>query len=452
MEFVPHSYQRYAIDFIENNPVSALLLDMGLGKTSITLSALNDLLFDYFDVHRILIVAPLRVARNTWSDEIAKWDHLKDLQFSIVVGTEAERIAALKAKADIYIINRENVQWLIEKSGQPFNFDMLVIDELSSFKNHQAKRFKALMKVRPKVKRVVGLTGTPSSNGLMDLFAEFKILDMGARLGRFIGQYRNTYFKPDKVNGPIVYSYKLLPGAEDAIYQQISDITISMKATDHLKMPELINTKHTVHLSDKEKKKYEDMKKELVLALPEGEITAANAASLSNKLSQMANGAVYSDDEGIIPIHERKLDALEDIIEAANGKPILIAYWFKHDLMRIEERLKSKGIEYQKLDSDSSIKKWNNKELPVALIHPASAGHGLNLQSGGSTLVWFGLTWSLELYQQTVARLYRQGQSSGIVTIIHILAESTVDEKMMTALAEKDSTQAALINAVKAEL
>lgn len=452
MEFVPHSYQKYAIDFIENNPVSALLLDMGLGKTSITLSALNDLLFDYFDVHRILIVAPLRVARNTWSDEIAKWDHLKDLQFSIVVGTEVERIAALKAKADIYIINRENVQWLIEKSEQPFNFDMLVIDELSSFKNHQAKRFKALMKVRPKVKRVVGLTGTPSSNGLMDLFAEFKILDMGARLGRFIGQYRNTYFKPDKVNGPIVYSYKLLPGAEDAIYQQISDITISMKATDHLKMPELINTKYMVHLSDKEKKKYEDMKKELVLALPEGEITAANAASLSNKLSQMANGAVYSDDEGIIPIHERKLDALEDIIEAANGKPILIAYWFKNDFMRIEERLKSKGIEYKKLDSDASIKKWNNKELPVALIHPASAGHGLNLQSGGSTLVWFGLTWSLELYQQTVARLYRQGQSSGIVTIIHILAESTVDEKMMTALAEKDSTQAALINAVKAEL
>lgn len=452
MEFVPHSYQKYAIDFIENNPVSALLLDMGLGKTSITLSALNDLLFDYFDVHRILIVAPLRVARNTWSDEIAKWDHLKDLQFSIVVGTEVERIAALKAKADIYIINRENVQWLIEKSEQPFNFDMLVIDELSSFKNHQAKRFKALMKVRPKVKRVVGLTGTPSSNGLMDLFAEFKILDMGARLGRFIGQYRNTYFKPDKVNGPIVYSYKLLPGAEDAIYQQISDITISMKATDHLKMPELINTKYMVHLSDKEKKKYEDMKKELVLALPEGEITAANAASLSNKLSQMANGAVYSDDEGIIPIHERKLDALEDIIEAANGKPILIAYWFKHDLMRIEERLKSKGIEYQKLDSDSSIKKWNNKELPVALIHPASAGHGLNLQSGGSTLVWFGLTWSLELYQQTVARLYRQGQSSGTVTLIHILTGETVDERMMTALAEKDSTQAALINAVKAEL
>lgn len=452
MEFVPHSYQKYAIDFIENNPVSALLLDMGLGKTSITLSALNDLLFDYFDVHRILIVAPLRVARNTWSDEIAKWDHLKDLQFSIVVGTEVERIAALKAKADIYIINRENVQWLIEKSEQPFNFDMLVIDELSSFKNHQAKRFKALMKVRPKVKRVVGLTGTPSSNGLMDLFAEFKILDMGARLGRFIGQYRNTYFKPDKVNGPIVYSYKLLPGAEDAIYQQMSDITISMKATDHLKMPELINTKYMVHLSDKEKKKYEDMKKELVLALPEGEITAANAASLSNKLSQMANGAVYSDDEGIIPIHERKLDALEDVIEAANGKPILIAYWFKHDLMRIEERLKSKGIEYQKLDSDASIKKWNNKELPVALIHPVSAGHGLNLQSGGSTLVWFGLTWSLELYQQTVARLYRQGQSSGTVTIIHILTESTVDERMMTALAEKDSTQAALINAVKAEL
>lgn len=350
------------------------------------------------------------------------------------------------------MINRENLQWLIEKSGQPFEYDMVVIDELSSFKNHQAKRFKALMKARPKIKRIVGLTGTPSSNGLMDLFAEFKILDMGVRLGRFIGQYRNTYFKPDKVNGPIVYSYKPLPGAEDAIYEKISDITISMKATDHLKMPELVNTKYMVHLSEKEKKKYEDMKAELVLSLPEGEITAANAASLSGKLSQMANGAVYADDESIIPIHDRKLDALEDIIESANGKPLLIAYWFKHDLIRIEQRLTEKKIPFQKLDSDASMKKWNKGELPVALIHPASAGHGLNLQSGGSTLVWFGITWSLELYQQTVARLYRQGQSSGTVTVIHILTEGTIDEKIMKALADKDSTQSALIDAVKAEL
>lgn len=409
-------------------------------------------MFDYFDVHRILVVAPLRVARNTWSDEIEKWDHLHNLTFATAVGSEKERLGALKKQADITMINRENLQWLIEKSGQPFEYDMVVIDELSSFKNHQAKRFKALMKVRPKVKRIVGLTGTPSSNGLMDLFAEFKILDMGMRLGRFIGQYRNTYFKPDKVNGPIVYSYKLLPGAEDAIYEKISDITISMKAADHLKMPELINTKYMVHLSEKEKKKYEDMKAELVLALPEGEITAVNAASLSGKLSQMANGAVYADDESILPIHDRKLDALEDIIESANGKPLLIAYWFKHDLIRIEQRLTEKKIPFQKLDSDASMKMWNKGELPVALIHPASAGHGLNLQSGGSTIVWFGITWSLELYQQTVARLYRQGQSSRTVTVIHILTQGTVDEKIMKALAEKDSTQSALIDAVKAEL
>ena len=452
MKYNPHDYQRYATEYIESHPAAAVFLDMGLGKTSITLTALNNLLFDYFAVHRILVVAPLRVARNTWSDEIEKWEHLHNLTFAIAVGSEKESLEALKKQADITMINRENLQWLIEKSGQPFEYDMVVIDELSSFKNHQAKRFKALMKVRPKVKRIVGLTGTPSSNGLIDLFAEFKILDMGMRLGRFIGQYRNTYFKPDKVNGPIVYSYKPLPGAEDAIYEKISDITISMKAADHLKMPELVNTKYMVHLSEKEKKKYEDMKAELVLALPEGEITAANAASLSGKLSQMANGAVYADDESILPIHDRKLDALEDIIESANGKPILIAYWFKHDLMRIEQRLTEKKIPFQKLDSDASMKKWNRGELPVALIHPASAGHGLNLQSGGSTIVWFGITWSLELYQQTVARLYRQGQSSGTVTVIHILTEGTVDEKIMKALADKDSTQSALIDAVKAEL
>lgn len=452
MKYKPHDYQRYATEYIESHPEAAVFLDMGLGKTTITLTALNNLLFDYFDVHRILVVAPLRVARNTWSDEIEKWDHLHNLTFAIAVGSEKERLEALRKQADITMLNRENLQWLIEKSGQPFEYDMVVIDELSSFKNHQAKRFKALMKVRPKVKRIVGLTGTPSSNGLMDLFAEFKILDMGVRLGRFIGQYRNTYFKPDKVNGPIVYSYKPLPGAEDAIYEKISDLTISMKAADHLKMPELVNTKYMVHLSEKEKKKYEDMKAELVLELPEGEITAANAASLSGKLSQMANGAVYADDESILPIHDRKLDALEDIIESANGKLLLIAYWFKHDLIRIEQRLAKKKIPFQKLDSDASMKKWNKGELPVALIHPASAGHGLNLQSGGSTLVWFGITWSLELYQQTVARLYRQGQSSRTVTVIHILTQGTVDEKIMKALAEKDSTQSALIDAVKAEL
>lgn len=452
MKYNPHDYQKYATEYIETNPVAAVLLDMGLGKTSITLTAVNDLMFDYFDVHKALVIAPLRVARNTWSAEIEKWEHLSDLKYSIAVGTEAERLAALNAEADIYIINRENVQWLVEQSGVPFNYDMVVIDELSSFKNHQAKRFKALMKVRPKVKRVIGLTGTPSSNGLMDLWAEFRLLDMGERLGRFIGQYRTAYFRPDKMNGHIVYSYKPLPNAEKQIYEKISDITISMKATDHLPMPELISSNYPVYLSEDERKRYENLKEELILQLPDGEITAANAAALSGKLSQMSNGAIYSDDESVLHIHDRKLDALEDIIESANGKPILVAYWFKHDLERIMERLDKLKAKYAKLDTDASIKKWNAKELEVALIHPASAGHGLNLQSGGETLVWYGLTWSLELYQQTVARLWRQGQTSNTVVIQHIITEGTVDEKILKALEQKDTTQAALIDAVKADL
>lgn len=452
MKYNPHDYQKYATEYIETNPVAAVLLDMGLGKTSITLTAVNDLMFDYFDVHKALVIAPLRVARNTWSAEIEKWEHLSDLKYSIAVGTEAERLAALKAEADIYIINRENVQWLVEQSGVPFNYDMLVIDELSSFKNHQAKRFKALMKVRPKAKRVVGLTGTPSSNGLMDLWAEFRLLDMGERLGRFIGQYRTTYFRPNKMNGHIVYSYKPLPNAEKQIYEKISDITISMKATDHLPMPELISSNYPVYLSEEERKRYESLKRDLILELPEGEITAANAAALSGKLCQMANGAIYSDDESVLRIHDRKLDALEDIIESANGKPLLVAYWYKHDLERIMERLDKLKVNYAKLDTDASIKKWNAKELDVALIHPASAGHGLNLQSGGETLVWFGLTWSLELYQQTVARLWRQGQTADTVVIQHIVTEGTDDLKILKALEQKDFTQASLIDAVKADI
>ncbi|MDE1468888.1 DEAD/DEAH box helicase [Eubacterium limosum] len=452
MKYEPHSYQQYATKYIEDNSVCAVLLDMGLGKTSITLTAINNLLFDYFDVHKILVIAPLRVARDTWSAEIKKWEHLKNLKYSIAVGTEQERLSALKAQADIYIINRENVQWLIESSGIPFDFEMVVVDELSSFKNYQSKRFKALMKARPKIKRIVGLTGTPSSNGLMDLFAEFKLLDMGARLGRFIGQYRNTYFTPDKRNGQIVFSYKPLPNAEDAIYKQISDISISMKSTDYLKMPELISSEYKVQLSLKEQKAYDNLKSELLLNLPNGEITAANAAALSGKLCQMANGAIYSDDKNTIEIHNRKLDALEDIIESANGKPLLVAYWFKHDLARIEKRLHELHISFAKLDSSDSIRRWNNGELPVALIHPASAGHGLNLQNGGSTIVWFGLTWSLELYQQTNARLWRQGQSAKTVVIQHILTSGTIDEQIMKALQTKNKTQSALIDAVKANL
>lgn len=451
MRFNPHSYQKYAINFITHNPITAVLLDMGMGKTAITLMAIDYLMYEYFEIVKVLVICPLRVTR-TWRDEVDKWEQLSGYRLSIVTGSVSQRKKALEADADIYIINRENVPWLVEKSGVPFDFDMVVIDELSSFKNHQTARHKALMKVRPLIKRIVGLTGTPASQGLMDLFAEFKVLDFGQRLGRFVGQFRLNYFRPDKVNGNIVYSYKLLPGAEERIYEKIQDITISMKAVDFLDMPELINTEYPVYLEEKEQKEYEAFKKDLILSTPEHEVTAANAASLVNKLSQMANGAVYTDEGEIVTFHDKKLDALEDIIESANGKPLLVAYWFKHDYTRIVERLEKIGVKHMKIDSDESITKWNNKEIPVALIHPASAGHGLNLQKGGNTMVWFGITWSLELYQQCVCRLYRQGQTEGTVTIIHLITQGTVDEKIMKALSQKDNTQSALIEAVKAEV
>lgn len=446
MKYKPHSYQEYAIRYIETHPISALLIDMGLGKTSITLTAIRNLLFDSFEVCKVLVIAPLRVAKNTWTDEIKKWEHLSTLTYSLIVGNENERLSALNEKADIYIINRENVDWLVNKSGYKFDFDMVVIDELSSFKNHQSKRFKSLMKVRPFVKRIVGLTGTPSSNGLMDLFAEFKILDMGKRLGYFIRQYRNTYFKPDKMNGPIVYSYKPLPNAENAIYEKISDITVSMKANEYLKMPELLTSNYVVELSNSEKNQYDEMKKSLVLEITDGEITASNAASLSNKLCQLSNGAIYDDEQNIVEIHDRKLEALEDIIESMNGKPLLIAYWYRHDLERIKSR-----FSVRKIKTSEDISDWNDGKIPVALIHPASAGHGLNLQNGGSTLVWFGLTWSLELYQQTNARLYRQGQKNTVV-IQHIITKGTIDEQILKALQKKNKTQADLIDAVRANL
>lgn len=365
----------------------------------------------------------------------------------MVLGSITERRKALWKKADIYIINRENVQWLIEESRTRFDFDMIVIDELSSFKNHQTKRFKALMKVRPNATRVVGLTGTPSSNGLMDLWAEFKLLDMGERLGRFISEYRRIYFAPDKCNGQVVYTYKMRPFAQKEIYNQISDITISMKSTDYLKMPELITSQYAVSLSKEEREHYNEMKKDLVLELPGGEITASSAATLTGKLSQMANGAIYDDRHDILPIHDRKLDALEDLIEAANGKPILVAYWYNHDRDRIANR-----FDVREIKSSRDIADWNAGKIPVALIHPASAGHGLNLQAGGSTIIWFGLTWSLELYQQTNARLWRQGQQSTTVVIQHIITTDTIDERILQALTNKEMTQTVLIDAVKANL
>ncbi|MPM37630.1 hypothetical protein SDC9_84248 [bioreactor metagenome] len=452
MKYNAHDYQKYATKFILEHPISAILLDMGLGKSVITLTAVNDLLFDSFEIHKVLVIAPLRVARDTWPAELEKWEHLHGLIYSVAVGTEVQRKAALLQKADIFIINRENIEWLVEKSDLPFDYDMVVVDELSSFKSYQAKRFRSLMKVRPFVKRFTGLTGTPSSNGLMDLWAEFRLLDMGKRLGRFITHFRSDYFVPDKRNQQIVFSYKPKPGSEDAIYRLVSDITISMKSTDYLKMPEYVINEVPVRLSEKEMECYQTLKDDLILSLDGQDIDAANAVGLSNKLTQMANGAVYGEDNNVIAIHDRKLDALEDLIEAANGKPVLVAYWFKHDLSRIEERLHKRHIPFSKLDTSDSIKRWNNGELPVALVHPASAGHGLNLQSGGSTLIWFGLTWSLELYQQTNARLWRQGQTADTVVIHHLIAKETIDEKIIAALKKKDKTQSALIDAVKADL
>ena len=443
-----HQYQKYAAEFITAHPASAILLDCGCGKTIITLTAIADLLWDLFDVNKVLVICPIRVAQ-VWAEEIGKWSHLQGLRYSIAIGTESQRRYALAQDADIYVINRDVVPWLVENYSSSWKWDMLVLDELSSFKNPQAKRFKSLLKVRPKVRRIVGLTGTPSSNGLMDLWAEYRLLDLGERLGKFIGSYRHAYFRPDKTNGMIVYSYKPLVGAEEQIYRRIADMTVSVRCTDVLRMPELISSPYEVRMSEDEKKVYDKLKNDLVLGLPDGEVTASNAAALSGKLCQMSNGAVYTDDGNAVTIHSRKLDALEDIIEAQQGKPLLVAYWFKHDLDRITERLRSLGVKYARIDKEDAIRRWNAKQIQVGLIHPASAGHGLNLQSGGSTLVWFGLTWSLELYIQTNARLWRQGQVSRSVVIMHIVTKGTVDERILKALESKEVTQESLMNAVK---
>ena len=416
-----HDYQKYGVEYIITHPITALFLDLGLGKTIITLTAIDELMFDYFEIGKVLIIAPLRVAQTTWSDEIQKWEHLSGLRISKVIGSADERNAALTATADIYVINRENVDWLV--ANHEFDFDMIVIDELSSFKSHQSKRFKALRKVRPKVSRMIGLTGTPTPNGLMDLWAEINILDMGARLGRFITRYREAYFRPDRRNGAIVYSYKPLPSSEKQIYDKISDICISMKACDFLKMPERIDNIVTVEMDDDEMEQYKQMEHQLLLPFADGDIDAVNAAALSNKLIQMANGAVYNENGDTKQIHTRKLDALDDLIEASVGKPILVFYNFKHDKDRI-----SKRFDVREIKTEQDIRDWNSGKIPVALAHPASAGHGLNLQSGGSTVVWFGLNWSLELYQQANARLYRQGQKETVV-IHHIVTKATIDER-----------------------
>ncbi|MBS8055685.1 SNF2-related protein [Streptococcus suis] len=453
MKLTLHNYQVVAKDFIIGHPNAAVILDMGMGKTATTLSAVNELMFDRFEVAKVLVIAPLRVANTVWSDEIEQWAELRHLRYSKIVGTPKQRKVALQKDADIYIVNRENLPWLVEQCSPYFKWDMVVIDELSSFKSWQSKRFKAFMAMRPYMKRIVGLTGTPSSNGLMDLFAEFKVIDGGERLGRFIGEFRSRYFEEGRRNGNIVYEYIPMDYAECQIQDKISDITISMKALDYLDMPDLISTKKLVRMSEKEKEKYSQFKKEYVLSELDGlEVTAANAASLTNKLVQLSNGAVYSDDHTVVPLHEQKLDALEDILESANGETVLVAYWFKHDLARIIGRLEKLKVKSRVLKTEEDIREWNKGNVPVGLLHPAGAGHGLNLQKGGHHLVWFGLTWSLELYQQTNARLWRQGQEAETVVIQHIVTEGTIDEEILKALENKDAQQERLIAAVKAQV
>lgn len=445
MKYEPHNYQQFATDFILEHPISYLMLDMGLGKTVITLTALWQLALDSFDVSRILVIAPKRVAEDTWPKELSKWEHLSGLDATLVMGTQAEREAALRQQTFLYIINRENVSWLV--ANHPWDFDMVVIDELSSFKSNQAQRFKAMKKVRPLVSRIVGLTGTPAPNSLLDLWPEMYLMDMGQRLGRFIGGFRDRFFTPDKRNREIIYSYKPREGAEEAIYGLISDICISMKAVDYLDMPELIMNRVEVSMDSRERKIYDDFQRDMVVSLQGEELDAVNAATLSGKLTQMANGAVYGENRKVLHIHDRKLDALEDLMEAANGKPLLVAYWYEHDLQRIKARFKNARC----IDTTQDIDDWNAGKIPLALIHPASAGHGLNLQDGGCTIVWFGLTWSLELYQQLNARLWRQGQKHTVV-IHHIVTKDTHDEDVLRALDNKDTRQSALIDAVRARL
>lgn len=448
MKYNPHPYQDFATQHVIDNPEAGLFLDMGLGKTVSTLTAVDRLMNDYFEISKVLVIAPKRVAEDTWTTETAKWDHLKHLRLSVVLGSERERKEALKAKADIYIINRENVAWLVGYYQSAFPFDMIVIDELSSFKSAKAIRFKTLRMIRPKVKRVVGLTGTPVPNGLIDLWPQLYLLDQGARLGKSISGFRERYFTPGKRNGQVVFNYNLKTESEQAIYDKIGDICISMKAKDYLSLPERVNHTIEVKLTAPLQEKYDEFEKQQVLSIDsDTDISAVNAAALSTKLRQFANGAVYDADRNVHVVHDEKLEALEELVEEANGQPVLIFYSFKHDLDRITKRLK--GYKPRTLDGPSDIEEWNRGEISILLAHPASAGHGLNLQAGGNIVIWFGLNWSLELYQQANARLDRQGQIKPVI-IYHLITVSTIDQKVFLALEGKAEGQEALMNAVKA--
>lgn len=445
-----HEYQKNTVEFINENPYCGLFLDLGLGKTVTALTAINDLMYDRFEVSKVLVIAPLRVADTTWSAEADKWGHLKHLTISKILGDKKSRIRALRKKADIYVINVENVSWLVAYLGSAFNFDMVVIDELSCFKDHESIRFKALRQVRPSVKRVVGLTGTPAPNGLIQLWPQLYLLDRGARLGRTITEYRNNYFLPGKTNGHVVFNYKLRDKSENAIYEKISDICISMKACDYINMPRRIDNKIEIAFDETVGKQYRDFERQQVLKLKsDEEITVVNAAALCNKLLQFANGAVYNEDKVYKETHDLKIKALEEILETSGGKNVLVFYSYQHDLDRIQKKLKK--YHPQALKTSEDISDWNAGKIELLLAHPKSAGHGLNLQSGGNIIVWFGLTWSLELYQQANARLYRQGQTETVV-IHHLVVKGSMDEDVMQALEGKAAGQNALLDAVKARI
>lgn len=444
MKYNPHDYQRFATQMILDHPYCGLLLDMGLGKTVSTLTAINDLLYNRFEVNRVLVIAPKRVADMTWPQEVEKWDHLKHLRVSRILGAPAQRRAAMRVEADLYLINRENVVWLVEEIGQaPWPFDMVVLDELSSFKSNRAARFRALRRVRGKIDRVVGLTGTPAPNGLIDLWPQIFLLDGGKRLGKTVTGYRERYFTPDKRNATTVFSWKPKEGAESAIYHKIGDICISMQAEDHLTLPERTDIVVPVNLDPANRAAYDKLERESILALGGGTVAAPQAATLLGKLLQFTGGAVYADDGTPLHFHECKIRALEELIEQAQGRPLLVYYVYKHERARLLEALP--------LARDLDPEKWNQREQAIALAHPASCGHGLNLQSGGSILVWYGLPWSLELYEQANARLHRQGQTES-VRVYHLVATGTVDEQVMAGLSRKAIGQDALLKALKAKI
>ncbi|MDK8794224.1 DEAD/DEAH box helicase [Corynebacterium sp. MSK041] len=447
MKFVPHDYQRYTTQFIIDHPECAVLLGLGMGKTISTLTAIDELINNRFENNKALVIAPVRVARDTWPAEIEKWDHLTNLTISPIIGTAQQRTAATSRQADIYTIGRENIPWLIKHHGKHWPYDMVIIDELSSFKNPQAKRFKALKKVRPHINRIIGLTGTPAPNSLLDLWAPFRLIDNGQRLGQYITHYRDQYFLPDKRNGQVIYSWKLRPGADQAIYDNIADITVSMRTTDYLKLPDVTHQHITVNLTPKEKKMIDTLKRDLVVDIGDETIDAANAATLSMKLQQLAGGAIYSEEGDVIEVHPQKIQALTELVDQADGNTLLVCYWFKHERDRILSAIPNARI----LDTEQDFKDWNAGKVQVGLIHPASAGHGLNLQSGGHIMVWFTTPWSLELYEQANARLHRQGQTEP-VSIIHIDTADSIDQDVHAALERKDTTQSALIAAVAAEL